>query len=75
MLKSSICLVADILAADAAANNTKKKVIFKNCMPFTNYISEVNNTQVQNVKYIDVVMPIYNLTENSDNYSKTSGSL
>ena len=62
-------------AADAALNNSNKKVIFKNCAPFTDCISEINNTQVDNAKYIDIVMPMYNLIEYSDNYSKTSGSL
>ena len=40
-----------------------KKVIFKNCTPFTDCISEINNTQVDNGKYIDIVMPMYNLME------------
>ena len=52
-----------------------KKVIFKNCTPFTNCISKINNTQIDNAEYIDIVMPMYNLIEYSDNYSKTSGSL
>ena len=52
-----------------------KKIIFKNCAPFTNCISEINNTQVDNDKDIDIVMPMYNLIEYSDNYAKTSGSL
>ena len=67
--------VNNTAAADAYANNTNRKVIFKNCAPFTNYISEINNTQVDNAKDIDIVMPMYNLIEYSDNYSKTSGSL
>ena len=46
--------------------------MFKNCAPFTNCISEVNSTQINNAKYLDVVMPMYNLIEYSDNYSKTS---
>ena len=88
MLKSSLCdysdayiLVKGTIAvnntavADADANNTNKKVIFKNCAPFTNCISEINNTQVDNAKDTDIVMPMYNLIEYSDNYSKTSGSL
>ena len=63
-------------AADgAAANNTNKEVIFKNCAQFTNCISKINNTDIDNAKYIDIVMPMYNLTEYRDNYSKTSGSL
>ena len=42
---------------------------------FTSCISEINNTQVHNAKDIDIVMPLYNLIEYRDNYSKTSGSL
>ena len=69
-------LVLTITAAQgAAANNTNKKVIFKNCAPFTNCISEINNTQIDNAKDIDIVMPMYNLIEYSDNYAKTTGSL
>ena len=33
-------------AADAAIKNTNKKVTFKNCAPFTDCITKVNNTQV-----------------------------
>ena len=43
--------------------------------PFINCISEINNTQIDNTKDIDMVMLMYNLIEYSDNYSKTSGSL
>ena len=43
--------------------------------PFTDCRSETNNTQVDNAKYIDTVMAIFNLIEWSNNYSKTSGSL
>ena len=67
--------VNNAAAEGAAANNAAKKVIFKNCAPFTNCISKINNTQIENAQYIDTVMPMYNLTEYSDNYSKTSGSL
>ena len=62
-------------AAGAAANNTNRKVIFKNCAPFTNCISEINNTQIDNAKDIDIVMPMYNLIEYSDNYAKATGRL
>ena len=50
----------------------EKGVIFKNCAPFTDCISEINNTQIYNEKDIDAVMPIYNLIKYSNNYSKTS---
>ena len=88
MLKSSLCDYSDAYilvkgtitvnntaAQGAAANNTNKKVIFKNCAPFTNCISENNNTQIDNAKDIDIVMSMYNLIEYSDNYAKTTGSL
>ena len=57
------------------SNNANKKVVFKNCAPFTDCISEINNTQIDNVKHIYVIIPMYNLIEYSDNYSKTSGIL
>ena len=44
------------------------KVIFKICAPFTDSISKINNTQVDNAKDIDIVMPMYNLIEYSNNY-------
>ena len=88
MLKSSLCDYSDAYilvkgtitvnntaAQGAGANNINKKVIFKNCAPFTNCISEVNNTQIDNAKDIDIVMPMYNLIEYSYNYAKTTGSL
>ena len=74
LVKGNISL-NNTAAAFAAANNINKKVIFKNCVPFTNCMSKINNTQVDNAEYIDIVMPMYNLIEYSDNYSKISGSL
>ena len=68
-------MVINIGAADANANNTYKKVVFKNCAPFTKCISEINNKQADNAKDIDIVMPMYNLIEYSNNYSKTPRNL
>ena len=67
--------VNNTAAAGAAANNTNRKVIFKNCAPFTNCISEINNTQIDSANDIDIVMTMYNLIEYSDNNAKTTGSL
>ena len=44
--------VADTSAAGSATNNTNKKVTSKNCAPFTNCVSEINNTQVDNAKIL-----------------------
>ena len=88
MLKSSLCNYSDACilpketitrantaAVDADVNNTNKKVIFKNCAPFTDHISQVNNKQVANAKDNAVVLPMYNLLGDSNSYSKTSASL
>ena len=60
--------------ADEAAKQLgerNKGVIFQNCAPFTDCISEINNTQGDNAKDLDVVLLMYNLIEYSDNYSET----
>ena len=90
MLRSNLCDYADsyILvkgtititgagddAAARRADERNKGVTFKNCAPFTKCISRINNTDIDNAHDIDIVMPMYNLIEYSDNYSKTSGSL
>ena len=59
-----------IAVTNIAAANNRENMIIKNCAPFTKCISEINNTQIDNAKDIDIVMII-----SSDNYSKTSGSL
>ena len=84
MLKSSLCDYSDayILVkgtititgarADAAARQADERdkgVAFKTCAPFTNCISKINNTLVDNTEFIDIVMPMYNLIEYSDNYA------
>ena len=90
MLRSNLCDYADscILVKGAikitgAGNNAggrqaderDKGVTFKNCAPFTKCTSRINNTDIDNARDIDIVMPMYNLIEYSNNYSKTSGSL
>ena len=45
-----------------------KGIIFKNCAPFTNCISKINNTLKDNANNLDVVMPMYSLTEYSNIY-------
>ena len=90
MLKSSLCDYSDAYilvkgniaitgagdnAAARQADERDKGVAFKNCAPFTNCISEINNTHIDNAKDIDIVMPKYDLLEYSNNYEKTSASL
>ena len=88
MTRSSLCDYSDAYihvkwtltilntaARGSAANSAYKKGIFKNCAPFVNCISEISNTQVDDAHDIDVVIPMYNLIEYSDIYSKASGCL
>ena len=90
MLRSNLCDYADSYklvkgtititrteddAAARRADERNKSVTFKNCVPFTKCISRINNTDIDNSHDIDIVIPIYNLTEYSNNNSKTSGSL
>ena len=90
VLRTSLCdycnayiLVSGTISITGAGNDDatrrlderNKGVIFKNCAPLTDCISEINNTQIDNAKYIDAVMTLHNLIEYSDNYLKTSGIL
>ena len=90
MPKSSSCdysdayiLVSGTITIDGARDDDipkrlderNKGVIFKNCAPFTDCMSKVINTQIDNGKDLDVVMPLYNLIEYTYSYSKTSGSM
>ena len=72
ILVSETITITGVGVDDAAKqlDGRNKGVIFKNCGPFTDCISEINNTQIDNAKYIDVVMFMYNLIEHKHNYSK-----
>ena len=59
----------------AANPNIRKIIVIKNYTPFTDCISEINNTQIDNAIYIDIIMSVYDLIEYSDKYSKTFGIL
>ena len=87
MLRSSLCDYSDayiLVKGNISVNNTgtaaaptnrNKRVIFKNCAPFSSCKTKINNTQIDDAGYIDIVIPMYKLIEYSNNYSKTSGSL
>ena len=57
------------------ANIRNKKLTFKNNSPFWSSTLKINNTFIDNAEDPDIVMPMYNLLEYSENYSMTSGSL
>ena len=59
--------VADVVADTNAA--------FKNCAPFTRCVTHINDEHVETAENFDIIMPMYNLIEYSDNYADSSGSL
>ena len=64
ILVSGTAAVTELAAGE---ENYNMQVVFKSFAPFTNCISKINNTQIDNAKDIDVVMPMYSLIEYSDN--------
>ena len=67
-----ILVAGDIKVADVAAHTN---VSFKNCAPFTRCVTHINDEHVETAKNLDIIMPMYNLIEYSDNYGDSSGSL
>ena len=51
------------------------QVVFKNCAPFENCRTEINDTFVDYANFINIAIPIYNLMEYNDNYSDSSEGL
>ena len=79
-IESSLCDYSDayiLVTRNIAAtrNNAAIQVVFKNCAPFEKCRTEINETFVDETDFINITMPMYNLTEYCDNYSDTSGSL
>ena len=79
-LESNLCDYSDpyILVSgniNVTDGDASTKVAFENCSPFKKCRTEINGTFVDDSQHINIAMPMYNLTEYSDNYSDTSGSL
>ena len=67
-----ILVTRDIKVAATAADTN---VAFKNCTPFTRFVTHINDEHVNTAENLDIIMPMYNLIEYSDNYAHSSGSL
>ena len=59
----------------AAAANANTRSGLKNCGPFTKCNLEINEEHVDTAENLDIVMPMYNLIEYSDNYQDSSATL
>ena len=84
MLRSNLCDYSDAyivmkgrksVKGTNNANTRNKKLNFKNNAPFRSCISKINDTFTDNAEDLNIVMPMYNLLEYSDNYSKKPRSL
>ena len=86
MLRSDLCDYSDVcivvkgtidLLADVGNENDKsdKTVAFKNNAQLRWSTSKINSTLIDNAEDLNIVMPMYNLLEYSQNYPMTSGSL
>ena len=61
--------------AAVTSNRNDKQVTLKNDEPFTNCINEINSTQIDDAKDLDIVIPKSKSIESSDNYAKASRGL
>ena len=86
LLLKKIFTAADFETSNTIVNNAtatnsndnvfgEEKLVFKNNSPFINCIAKINGIKNDNAEDSDVVIPMYNLPENSKNYRKATGSL
>ena len=80
VLKPNLCdyaeaynLVDGTIRATNAVNATR--LALKNCAPFTKCNLEINDEHVDAAENLDIVIPMYNLIEYSDNYQDSSVTL
>ena len=78
-IKSSLSNYSDVfvlVTVDMTVNaGNGTNVTLKNCALFSTCKTEINDTFIDEANHIYIGMPMYNLTEYSDNYLDTSGSL
>ena len=80
VLKPNLCdyvdayiLVDGTIRAEGADANTGLSL--KNCAPFIKCNLEINDEHVDTAENLDIIMPMYNLIEYSDNYQDSSATL
>ena len=79
-MKPNLCDYSDayiIVTGDikVTAVTADTNVAFKNCAPFTRCVTHINDEHVETAENLDIIMPMHNLIEYSDNYSDSSGTL
>ena len=74
LVDGTIRAEAQILPA-SAPNIDNVRLALKNCSPFEKCNLEINDEHVDTAENLDIVMPMYNLIECSDNYQDSSATL
>ena len=59
----------------AGGANANTRLALKNCAPFTKCNLEINDEHIDTAENLDIVMPMYNLIEYSNNYQDSSATL
>ena len=80
VLKPKLCDYAEAyilvdVTIMAVVANANTRLALKNCAPFTKCNLEINDEHVDTAENLDIVMPMYNLIEYSDNYQDSSATL
>ena len=80
VLKPNLCdyaeayiLVDGTIRGTAGDNNTR--LTLKNCAPFTKCNLEIKDEHIDTAENLDILMPMYNLIEYSDNYQDSLATL
>ena len=78
VIKPNLCDYSDayiLVIGDIENKAADAKLFFKNCAPFAKCIIDINDERVEEANNLDIIMPMYDLLEYSDNYELSSGSL
>ena len=78
VIKSNLCDRSDayiLVTRNITGAGKDTKVAFKKCAPFRRCVTHINNEHAETAENLDIIMPMYNILEYSDNYADSSGSL
>ena len=76
VIKPNLCDYSDayILVTGNIQNKPSNSVVaFKSCAPFRTCDITINDEHLEKAEDLDIVMPMYNLLEYSDNYQDSTG--
>ena len=72
-MRKAYILVHCTIRGTGGDNNTR--LALKNCAPFSKCNLEINDEHIDTVENLDIVIPMYNLIEYSNNYQDSLASL